>query len=164
MNNTYEKPLFNSFSHMLFIAFVSFNGFFIYLPQFLFSTFCLFLFIITIFILNRNGFSIFPLSFPLSSHISCYILPLSMLRCLSRPGLWLIYRTSCWSGGFFWETCIWMVEFRVGILTVAALFPLYTSSVCGVRLDNRYPGHFLILLLYSHRRWDIQIRTGPGKS
>ena len=28
MNNTYEKPLFNSFSHMLFIAFVSFNGFF----------------------------------------------------------------------------------------------------------------------------------------
>ena len=42
MNNTYEKPLFNSFSHMLFIAFVSFNGFFIYLPQFLFSTFCLF--------------------------------------------------------------------------------------------------------------------------
>ena len=42
MNNTYEKPLFNSFSHMLFIAFVSFNGFFIYLPQFLFSTFRLF--------------------------------------------------------------------------------------------------------------------------
>ena len=35
-----------------------------YLPQFLLSTFCLF-FIITIFILNRNGFSIFPLSFPL---------------------------------------------------------------------------------------------------
>ena len=42
MNNTYEKLLFNSFSHMLFIAFVSFNGFFIYLPQFLFSTFRLF--------------------------------------------------------------------------------------------------------------------------
>ena len=128
---------------------------------FIFLNFCFlhsvcFLFIITIFILNRNGFSIFPLSFPLSSHISCYILPLSMLRCLSRPGLWLIDQTSCWSGGFFWERCIWMVEFRVDILTGASLFPLYISSVYGVHLDNRYPDHFLILLLYSHRRWDMQ--------
>ena len=36
MNNTYEKPLFNSFSHMLFIAFLSFKGF----SLFIFLNFC----------------------------------------------------------------------------------------------------------------------------
>lgn len=81
MNNTYEKPLFNSFSHMLFIAFVSFNGFF-YLSSSISVFYIPSVFIITIFILNRNDFSIFPLSlfqlsFPLSSHIFCYILPVN---------------------------------------------------------------------------------------
>ena len=37
MNNTYEKPLFNSFSHMLFITFVYLNGFYLFI--FLISVF-----------------------------------------------------------------------------------------------------------------------------
>ena len=83
MNNTYEKPLFNSFSHMLFIAFVSFNGFFIYLPQFLFSTFRLFFIYYNNLHLEPQWF--FYISAFISTFLpySCYIPPLSMLRCLS---------------------------------------------------------------------------------
>ena len=144
MNNTYEKLLFNSFSHMLFIAFVSFNGFFIYLPQFLFSTFRLFFIYYNNLHLESQWF--FYISAFISTFLPYFLLYSAVINAPLPFPAWIMINLSDQL-----LTCIWMVEFRVGILTGADLFPLYISSVCGVHLDNRYPDHFLILLLCSHR-------------
>ena len=135
MNNTYEKLLFNSFSHMLFIAFVSFNGFFIYLPQFLFSTFRLFFIYYNNLHLESQWF--FYISAFISTFLPYFLLYSAVINAPLPFPAWIMINLS---------------DQLLGILTGADLFPLYISSVYGVHLDNRYPDHFLILLLYSHRR------------
>lgn len=151
MNNTYEKPLFNSFSHMLFIVFVSFKGFYLFI--FLISVF----YISSVFTYYNNLHLepqwFFYISTFISTFLPYFLLYSAVINAPLPFPAWIMINLSdqLLIRRFLLGTCIWMVEFRVGILTGADLFPLYISSVCGVRLDSRYPCHFLILLLCSHR-------------